>query len=178
MAQTSDELRTEIERTRDEMGDTVGALAYKADVPSRTKEWLGEKKGAVVSSVSGASDKLSDRTPDGQDVKRNAGALKRTAERNPLDLAIAGVAVGFVAGVLVPSTKVEDERIGPMSDEIKSTAMEAGREAVERGKVVAQEAGAAAMETATEVGQEQTEELSQSLQSHARESFAAEDRSA
>ena len=73
MAQTSDELKTEIERTRDEMGDTVGALAYKADVPSRTKEWLGEKKDAVVSTVSGASDKLSGRTPDGQDVKRSAG---------------------------------------------------------------------------------------------------------
>ena len=177
MAQTSDELRTDIERTRDEMGDTVGALAYKADVPSRTKDWLGEKKDAVVSTVSGASDKLSERTPDGQDVKRSAGALKRTAERNPLGLAIAGAAVGFVTGVLVPSTKIEDERIGPMSDEVKSTAMEAGREAVERGKVVAQEAGAAAIETATEVGQDQTEELSQSLQGHARESFAAEDRS-
>ncbi len=34
MAQTSDELRSEIERTRDEMGDTVDALAYKADVPT------------------------------------------------------------------------------------------------------------------------------------------------
>ena len=97
MAQTSDQLRTDIERTRDEMGDTVEALAYKADVPSRTKEWLGGKKDAVVSKVSGAGDKL---TPDGENVKQGAGRLKRTAERNPLGLAIAGAAVGFVAGVL------------------------------------------------------------------------------
>ena len=171
MAQTSDQLRTDIERTRDEMGDTVEALAYKADVPSRTKEWLGGKKDAVVSKVSGAGDKL---TPDGENVKQGAGRLKRTAERNPLGLAIAGAAVGFVAGVLTPSTRIEDERMGPMSDELKSTAAEAGREAVERGNVVAQEAGAIAMETAGEVGQEQAQELTESLQSQARESVGTE----
>ena len=44
MDQTSDQLKADIERTRDEMGDTVEALAYKADVPTRTKEWLGDKK--------------------------------------------------------------------------------------------------------------------------------------
>jgi gas vesicle protein len=174
MAQTSDELRTDIERTRDEMGDTVEALAYKADVPSRTKEWLGEKKDAVVSKVSGAGDKVTGLTPDGEDVKQRAGTLKRTAERNPLGLAIAGAAVGFIAGVLTPSTRIEDERMGPMSDELKSTAVETGREAIERGKVVAQEAGTTAMETAREVGQEQKEELTESLQTQARESVASD----
>ena len=52
MAQRSDEIEAEIEATREHMGATVDALAYKADVPSRTKEWLGEKKEAVVSKVS------------------------------------------------------------------------------------------------------------------------------
>ena len=174
MAQTSDQLRTEIERTRAEMGDTVEALAHKADVPSRTKEWLGDKKEAVVSKVTGATDRVSEHTPEGREVKRTASGLKRTAERNPLGLAIAGAGVGFIAGLLTPSTRVEDERIGPLSDELKSTAVETGREAVERGKVVAQEAGAAALDTAKEVGQEQTEELTQNLQSQARDSFASE----
>jgi hypothetical protein len=174
MAQSSDELRVDIERTRDEMGDTVEALAYKADVPTRTKEWIGEKKDAVVSKVSGASDKVSELTPDGQEVKQRASGLKRTAERNPLGLAIAGAAAGFIAGVLTPSTRVEDERIGPVSDELKSTAAETGREALERGKVVAQEATATALETAQDVGQEQAEELTQNLQDQARESFTSD----
>ena len=171
MAQTSDQVRTEIERTRDEMGDTVEALAYKADVPSRTKEWLGEKKDAVVSKVSGAGDKVS---AGSGEVKQGAGTLKRTAERNPLGLAIAGAAVGFIAGVLTPSTRIEDERMGHMSDELKSTAVETGREAVERGKVVAQEAGTTAMETAKEVGREQKEELTESLQTQARGSVGTD----
>ena len=175
MAQTSDELRADIERTREGMGDTVEALAYKADVPSRTKDWLGEKKDTVMSKVSGASQKLTENTPDGHDVTRRAAVLKRTAERNPLGLALAGAAVGFVAGVLIPTTEVEDERLGPMSDELKTTALETGKEAVERAKVVAQEAGTTALDTARDVGNEQTEELAQSLQSQARGTLTSED---
>ena len=162
MAQTSDQLRDEIEQTRERMGDTADALAYKADVPTRTKNWLGDKKDAVTSAVTG-------HTPDGHQVKQQMSGVKHTAERNPLGLAIGGAAVGFIAGMLVPSTRVEDEKIGPVSDEVKSTAAEAGREAVERGKVVAQEAGQTAVETAKEVGREQSEELSASLQEKAQE---------
>jgi gas vesicle protein len=95
--------------------------------------------------------------------------MKRLAERNPLGLAIGGAAVGFLAGVLLPSTRVEDERIGPMADEVKATAAEAGREALDRGKDVAQEAGSAAIETAKERGREEGAELSESLQEKARE---------
>jgi Protein of unknown function (DUF3618) len=169
MAQTSDELKRDIERTREEMGDTVEALAYKADVPTRTKEWLGDKKDAVVSKVSGASSKVGEATPDGQQVKEQAGRFKQVAERNPLGLAIGGAAAGFLAGLLTPSTRLEDERLGPIADEVKSSAAEAGREALDRGRLVAQEAGESALETAKESGREQKEELAASLQDKARE---------
>jgi hypothetical protein len=139
------------------VGETVDALAYKADVPTRTKNWLGEKKDAVTSRVTGVA-------PDGQEVKQRVSSMKDTAERNPIGLAVGGAAVGFVMGMLVPSTRVEDEHLGPAADEVKSTAVDAGREALDRGKEVAQEAGQAAMETAKERGREQTQEMSDSLQ--------------
>lgn len=176
MAQTSDELRSDIERTREEMGDTVEALAYKADVPTRTKEWVGEKKDAVLSKVSGAPAKVGGLTPDGEELKSQVGGLKRTAERNPLGLAIAGAAAGFIAGLVAPATRMEDERIGPMSDALKASAAEAGREAAERGKVVAQETGSTALETMKESGREQSEELAASLQDQAREAVPGETR--
>ena len=144
MAQTSEELKREISQTREQMAETADALAYKADVPTRTKDWVGEKKDAVVSTVTGVSSKVGDVTPDGAEVSQGVNRMKRLAERNPLGLAIGGAAVGFLAGVLLPSTRVEDERIGPMADEVKATAAEAGREALDRGKDVVQEAGSAA----------------------------------
>lgn len=169
MAQRSDELKSEIEQTRARMGETADALAYKADVPTRTKDWIGEKKEAVVSTVSGATSKVGEVTPDGEQVSGSMGRMKRLAERNPLGLAIGGAAAGFIAGLLAPSTRIEDERVGAMADEVKATAAEAGREALDRGKQVVQEAGATAVETAKEHGREQGEELATSLQEKARE---------
>ena len=169
MAQRSDELKREIGQTREQMAETAEALAYKADVPTRTKEWVGEKKEAIVSTVSGVPSKVADATPDGEQMTEGVGRMKRLAERNPLGLAIGGAAVGFLAGLLTPSTRMEDERIGPVADEMKATAAEAGREALDRGKDVVQEAGATALETAKERGREEGEELSESLQDKARE---------
>ena len=169
MAQRSDELKREIGQTREQMAETAEALAYKADVPTRTKEWVGEKKEAIVSTVSGVPSKVADATPDGEQMTERVGRMKRLAERNPLGLAIGGAAVGFLAGLLTPSTRMEDERIGPVADEMKATAAEAGREALDRGKDVVQEAGATALETAKERGREEGEELSESLQDKARE---------
>ena len=144
------------------MGETVDALAYKANVPQRTRNWIGEKKDAVTSAFTG-------HTPDGQQMKQQARGLKRTAERNPIGLAVGGAAVGFVAGLLIPSTRVEDEKLGPAADEVKSAATEAGREAAERGKHVVQEAGQAAVETAKERGRDESEQLTESLQERAHE---------
>ncbi len=169
MAQTSDELKREIEETRDQMAETADALSYKADVPTRTKDWVGAKKDAIVGTVSGVSSKVGDAAPDGSDVTRSAGRMKRLAERNPVGLTIGGAAVGFIVGLLTPSTRIEDERIGPMSDDVKASAVEAGREAVERGKDVVQEAGSAAIDTAKEHGREQGEKLTETLQEKARE---------
>jgi gas vesicle protein len=169
MAHTSDQLKSEIEQTRDQLSGTADALAYKADVPTRTKDWIEEKKDAVVSTVSGVSSKAGEITPDGAEVSNSMNRMKRLAERNPVGLAIGGAAVGFIAGLLAPSTRMEDERIGAVADDVKATAADAGREAFERGKDVVQEAGATAIETAKERGREEGEELSESLQEKARE---------
>jgi F0F1-type ATP synthase membrane subunit b/b' len=173
MAERSDEIRSEIERTREQMGETVEALEYKANVPARAKGWVADKKDAVVSSVSGAKDTVADAAPDGQAVKQRAGAMRGTAEQNPVGLVIAGAAVGFLAGMLVPSTRIEDERVGPMADEVKSSATDAASEALDRGKQVAQEAAQSAVETAKEEGQRHGEELTESLQERARDTASS-----
>ena len=141
MGKDPSEIREEIEETRGEMGDTVAALGYKADVKSRVK------------------DRISGSTPDTGEVKAGAKRAVGVAQENPLGLAVGAVAVGFLAGMVVPSTRVEDEKVGPLADDVKERVKETGQEALERGKEVAQEAAGAAKETAQERGQEQAEEL-------------------
>ena len=176
MAQRSDDLKSEIEQTRERLSETADALAYKANVPTRAKDWIGEKKDAVVGTVGGATSAVTGAAPDGAQVTDGMGRMKRLAERNPLGLAIGGAAAGFLAGLLAPSTRMEDERIGPVADEVKTTAAEAGREALDRGKQVAQEAGESALETVKERGREEGEDLSATLQEKARETLPGESR--
>src|SRR4026207_806343 len=105
MAQTSEELKQEITQTREQMAETADALAYKADVPTRTKDWVGDKKDAIVSAVGGASATVGEATPDGADVAQSMGRMKRLAERNPVGLAIGGAAVGVLRGPRGPPAR-------------------------------------------------------------------------
>lgn len=159
MGQDASQIREEIEQTRAEMGDTVDALAHKTDVRSRVKESFAEKKERLRAQMTGTTSRIGEATPDGQDVKESAQRAVGVAEENPIGLALGGVAAGFLAGMLLPSTPVEDERLGPIADEMKEKAMEAGQEAVERGKDVADQVAEQALETAKEAGQEQAEAM-------------------
>jgi gas vesicle protein len=183
VVERSEVIRGEIGQTRSEMGETLDALAYKANVPARTKGWLGRKKdaamgagGSMVSAVSGATDSMISRvsgaTPSGGDMQAGAGRVKDTAERNPVGLALAGAAVGFVAGILAPTTQIENEKLGPMADQVKETAAQAGQEALERGKEVAQSAAQSAVETAKEEGRSHADDLSSSVQERAKDALS------
>jgi hypothetical protein len=153
MGQNPSDIRAEIEETRMRVGDEVDALSYKTDVSARAGDFVEEKKQAVKDKVA---------VPSGKTVAR----VKDTAERNPVGLAIGAAAVGFVVGLVLPSTRVEDERMGEMSDRMIDAAKETAGEAVERGKHVAQEAAEAAKES----GREQGQELASNLQERAQES--------
>jgi Protein of unknown function (DUF3618) len=179
MGQDPDAIREEIEQTRSEMTETVEAIGYKADVPSRAKEKLSEKVDTVKSKVSdtasraketvtGAASRaggaVSDATPNSGEVKRSASRAVGLAQENPLGLAIGAVAIGFLVGLAVPSTRVENERLGPVADQVKDKVKETGQEALERGRQVAQEATQSAVQTAKEHGQDLAQSAKQNAQ--------------
>jgi hypothetical protein len=153
MGQDPDAIRAQIEETRGEMGDTIEALGYKADVKSRARD-----------KVKGIVGRASDATPSTGDVKGGAQRAAGIAQENPLGLAIGAIAVGFVAGLAIPSTRVEDEKIGPMAEQVKEKARETGQEALEHGKQVAQDVAQSAQDTVKESGQQHAQELAGSTQ--------------
>jgi vacuolar-type H+-ATPase subunit H len=186
MGQDPDAIRQDIAQTRAEMSDTVEAIGYKADVPARAREKVSEKvdaakarvseattraKEAVAGSTAGASDRaggvaarVGDATPSGEQVRRQARRAVGLAQENPLGLAIGAAAVGFLAGLVVPSTRVEDERLGPVADQVRQQARETGQEALERGRQVAQEAASSATDAAREHGQDLAQSAKQRTQ--------------
>jgi hypothetical protein len=164
-----DRIRAEIEQTRAEMTETVGAIGYKADVKTRAKENLQEKKESAKESIVGVKDRVVGGTPDSDEVKYKARRAASVAQENPLGLAIGSVAVGFIAGMLIPSTRVEDEKIGPIADDVKDKVRETGQEALEHGKQVAQDAAQSAQETVKESGQQHAQEVKESAQQSAQD---------
>ena len=154
MGEDPQAIRREIEDTRERMGDTVDALGYKADVKSRTKDAVSDKVDSIKEKVGGS-------TPSTGDVKEGARKAGGMAKENPLGLAVGATAVGFIAGLLVPTTRIEDEKLAPMASDMREKAMDAGQEAMDRGKQVAQDA----MQTAKESGQEHAQEMREQVSS-------------
>ena len=165
MGQDPSDIRAEIEQTRARVGDEVDALSYKTDVPARVGDYVDEKKQAVTGKVAGIKDAVTGATstvlPSGEKVSR----FKDTAERNPLGLVVGGIALGFVAGLLLPSSRVEDEAMGQMSDNVVDAVKETAGDAVESGKQVARDA---AQSVANEGGH-----LASNLQDRASESVSS-----
>jgi gas vesicle protein len=149
------------------MGETVDALGYKADVPARAKESVAEKVDALKSRITGVGADVSNAAPGADEVRRGAQQAVGVVQENPLGLAIGAAAVGFLAGMLIPGTKVEDERIGPVADQVKEQAKQTGQEALEHGKQVAQETAETAAQKAQEAVAEVKGSAQESAQSHA-----------
>jgi ElaB/YqjD/DUF883 family membrane-anchored ribosome-binding protein len=98
-----EQLQHEIEETRAELGDTVDALAQKADVKARVSENVEQRKAAfrerredIKARVNGARDRVSSTTPD--EAKRAASRVARTAEERPLPAIAVALGVGLLIG--------------------------------------------------------------------------------
>lgn len=159
MGQDANEIRREIEATRARMGDTVEALSYKADVPSRVKDAVQERVdtvkgtindvvGGVVDSVTGTTHRVGEKLPDGHELRAAARRGVGIAEENPLGLALAALAIGVLAGLLLPVSEIEREKVGPLRDELLERAQSAGSDVIEHGKAVIAETAQSAMRTA------------------------------
>jgi gas vesicle protein len=184
-------IREDIEQTRARMSQTVDAIGYRADVKTRAKDAIIDRKDAavekasnVVNRVVGAMPDLPSTpdlsmpgfVPDGDQVREGAEQAKQTAKQavsvvqaNPIGLGIGAIAAGFLAGMLVPSTANEDERFGGLADQVKEQAREVGHDALEHGKQIAQDAAQSASDTVKESGQQHGEELSEQLRASAQE---------
>ncbi|ETK32654.1 DUF3618 domain-containing protein [Microbispora sp. ATCC PTA-5024] len=90
------EVREEIERTRDHLGDTIEALAAKADVRARAQERVHETAMAARAKAAGMADRVREATP--AQVRDTAVKAAQGARRRPGVLAAAGAAV---TGLLV-----------------------------------------------------------------------------
>jgi ElaB/YqjD/DUF883 family membrane-anchored ribosome-binding protein len=95
-AKDPEQIREEIEETRREMGDTVEALAAKADVKARMKDKVEATKESAAQKKDELLGKARETSPDS--VSAGASQATQKAKENPLPVAAIGA---FVGGFLV-----------------------------------------------------------------------------
>ena len=105
-AREPDEIRDEIEATREEMGDTIEALAEKTDVKAQANRKVEETKADArqkVEDVKVKADELLGKAKEAspESAVAAAGQAQQKARENPMPLALVGAfAVGFLLGRL------------------------------------------------------------------------------
>jgi hypothetical protein len=156
MGQEQGAIRQDIEHTRERMGETVEALAYKTDVRSRARDSVTGRFERMKQKITGP---VQEATPSGEEIKDTARQAVGMAQENPLGLAVGSIAIGFLAGILLPVTRMENERMGPVADELKERSREAAQTALEHGKDAAQDVVEAVGEAAQKHGQEAKSDL-------------------
>jgi hypothetical protein len=158
MSERTDELRREIEEGRERLGETAGAIGYKTDVPARARDRVD----AVKDRLTGAGHRAAEAAPSAGDAREGARRAVGMAQENPLGLAAASLAAGVLIGSLLPRTRIEDERIGPVTDTLKERAGEVAGQAVEHGREAAGEIAGAVRDQAGEIAREHGQALAQS----------------
>lgn len=106
-SKSPEEIRAEIDQTREQLGDTVEALAAKTDVKGQAQDRIEAAKQTVADNVThaketvtGKKDEYTAKAKEATPESASAGAqqLGSTIQENPLPFAAAGA---FVAGLLL-----------------------------------------------------------------------------
>lgn len=141
MGKDASDIRQEIADTRADLGDTVEALAYKTDVKARAKDAVDERVSAAKGTVANAVETVKSTVAaaagmTGETVRKQRGNVARLGYvmDNPLGLVGGAFAVGFLAGLALPISDVERERVGPLRDALVERAQDAANDALKRGR--------------------------------------------
>jgi ElaB/YqjD/DUF883 family membrane-anchored ribosome-binding protein len=167
-----DQERTEgrqVNEARERVAQDVRSVAQNANVVQRAKETAQAKvddaKSTIKSKVEGAKGAVRDTV---QGAKEKAGSLQDRVPgnitsinpaENPLGMLFAGIAVGFLIGLVLPVTRFESERLRPVTDDMKDRVRNVGTEVVRRGGEVIKETIDSARETASSSLREQAREM-------------------
>ena len=176
-----DDIRRQIEESRENLGEAVGALAYKADIKNRGKEALEDKKEAIMEKVDtlkskvsgegegGIGETLKSKLPDGvgdatgrigaaapskEDIKAKAQDAAGVAHDHPIAVAAGAAAAGLAVGLALPETELEREKLAPTAQKVRDQVQARAQEVVEQVKAGAKDAVDSTADAVRQAGQQ------------------------
>jgi len=94
---TPEQIRADIERSREELGDTAEQLAAKTDIKAQAQDRVADIKGNVREKADELKAKASSSTPES--AQQGGQQVITTVRENPAPFALAGaVLLGYLIG--------------------------------------------------------------------------------
>lgn len=157
MTDSPDAIRADIERTREDLGLDVDALADKV-TPSKIAQRQADKVrgvfGTVRERVMGASDDAGSATSSAASGISNAAQdMKAKAEGNPMAVGLIAFGLGLLAASLIPASQAEKDmasRVKEQAQPLVDQVTDAAKEVAGNLKEPAQDAAQAVKDSATE----------------------------
>jgi gas vesicle protein len=191
MAQSPEELKREIEQTRQDMSRDVDAISDKVSPGrivqrrvDRTKSAIGSVRERVMGSASAGTSTIGNKASSAQsavaDVVTGApdAAMSRT-QGNPLAAGLLAFASGWLVASLLPASQVEQQAVLALEDKVKEPVKEQltsiAHEIKDDMQGPAQDAVQSVKETAAEAAQTVKDQGSESAQSVRSEAQGATD---
>lgn len=150
-----------IEKAKDKLAEGKEAIAGAAETAKEKISGMGE---AAQRATGEMRHRARESYSRGRSMSRQMGRSLRegysssaerfedAVEEYPLAVGVGFAALGALVGLLLPSTRREDELLGESSDQLVENVKEKGQEILERGKVVGERVAGAAMEEAKKQG--------------------------
>lgn len=154
MSDSPEQIRSNIERTRRELGSDVDALADKvtpAKIVSRQTDKVKNAIGSVRDSVMGAAS-ASGESAAGS-VSDATDAVARKAKGNPMAVGLIAFGVGWLAASLIPASEKEKELASSLKDAAEPLVQEVTEAAKDLAGTLrqpAQDAAAAVKDAASD----------------------------
>lgn len=162
MDQERSEIR-QVEDARRRVADDVRSVAQNANVVDRAKEnvrgRIDDVKESVSDRVSGIRDTMQHSVQDMTGRMQSMRPNMSLSFDNPVAMLLGGLAVGFLVGLLLPVSRFESERLGPVAEDMRGRVEQARTEVVRRGGEVIKETIEAARESAGNSIREQTRDM-------------------
>jgi gas vesicle protein len=186
--QNPDEIRADIERTRNALSNDVDAMAEKV-TPSKVahrqadkvRDAVGGVKDRIMGSAEDTGAQLSGHASHAKDSLRSAAGgasdaaqqapqqLKRKTQGNPLAAGVIALGVGWLAASLLPATGKEqqlvsrlEEKAQPVLEDVKDQARSVAEELKEPAQQAAQtvkDSATDSVETVKSEGQAQKDDV-------------------
>jgi hypothetical protein len=159
MGQSAQEVRREIERTRDDLGETVDAIGEKVsprqavrrradrlqvtvkslrervmgsagDAGSSVSSGASSMASSVQDTASGMASSIGEAASEAAEAVRNAPeTVKAQTQGNPLAVGVIAFGLGALAGTLLPKTQTEQQLAPPLRENVIEPVKETATEA-------------------------------------------------